>query len=302
MAVSIMTPQQQESGFDKFLRRAGGIAQVASQGINAYAGYKDMNAKSQDRADNEAGVYKTKELDPKDWIQVQEGEEGGESFKIREGDDVVTKAYKRRLADAKGKTPQELANIEADTQLKVAQAWSAKNRPSEAQEKARARADEKSLLSKEKKMASLNEVEDRRRNIEDNLDLVEAMIKDKGTYEVLGSHNADLDRRIDMIATDMAKLADPSSVARPSEVEMFKKGLVSSGLGTKNSTALDLIKNFRSEVNQRAENAYQVRGLGDLVKSTRERPQQNAQDNSNKTPEQLGALAELERRKASKAR
>ncbi len=88
------------------------------------------------------------------------------------------------------------------------------------------------------------------------------MIKDKGTYEAFGSHNADLDRRIDAIATDMAKLADPTSVARPAEVEMYKKGLVQSGAtGMRNSTALEILKNFRNEVNARAENAYKIRGL-----------------------------------------
>jgi hypothetical protein len=116
----------------------------------------------------------------------------------------------------------------------------------------------------EKKKAAINEVEDRRRNIEDNLNLLEQQIKEKGTYEAFGSHNADLDRRVDMIATDMAKLADPTSVARPSEVEMFKKGLLkASATDMRNETALDLLKNFRSEVNTRAANAYKIRGLDD---------------------------------------
>jgi hypothetical protein len=65
----------------------------------------------------------------------------------------------------------------------------------------------------------------------------------------------------------MAKLSDPSSVARPSEVEGFKKGLVSAGLGTRNKTAKDLLANFESEVNTRADNAYEIRGLSDLLKS-----------------------------------
>jgi len=122
--------------------------------------------------------------------------------------------------------------------------------------------DEKRLVRDEKKKASLNEIEDRRRNIEDNLTLVEEMIKEDGTYEAFGSHNADLDRRVEMIATDMAKLADPGSVARPQEVESFKKGLVQAGAtGMRNSTALDLLKNFRSELNSRADNAYKIRGI-----------------------------------------
>jgi len=122
--------------------------------------------------------------------------------------------------------------------------------------------EEKQQVRDEKKKTTLTEVEDRRMNIEDNLTQLENMIKDKGTYEMFGSHNADLDRRVEMIATDMAKLADPNSVARPSEVEAFKKGLIqSNATGMRNSTALDILKNFRNEVNQRTENAYKIRGL-----------------------------------------
>jgi len=113
----------------------------------------------------------------------------------------------------------------------------------------------------EKKKSMLNEVEDRRTNIEDNVSILEKMINDKGTYEVFGSHNADMGRLVDQIATDMAKLTDPNSVARPSEVEMFKTGLVKPGVEMKNSTALDILKNFRGEVNSRADNAYRIRGL-----------------------------------------
>lgn len=121
---------------------------------------------------------------------------------------------------------------------------------------------EKAEVRNEKKKTAMTEVEDRRRNIEDNLTLLEKMIQDNGTYEMFGSHNADMDRRVEMIATDMAKLADPSSVARPSEVEAFKKGLISSSAtNMRNSTALDILKNFRGEIGKRAENAYKVRGL-----------------------------------------
>ncbi len=114
----------------------------------------------------------------------------------------------------------------------------------------------------EKKKATLTEVEDRRMNIEDNISRLEKMIDEKGTYEMFGSHNADMERLTDQIATDMAKLTDPNSVARPSEVEMFKKGLVSPNAASMtNATAKDILKNFRNEVNTRAATAYKVRGL-----------------------------------------
>ena len=121
--------------------------------------------------------------------------------------------------------------------------------------------DEKQGIRDEKKKATLDEVEDRRTNIEDNITILEKMINEDGTYEAFGSHNADMGRLVDQIATDMAKLTDPNSVARPSEVDMFKKGLVQPGVSMRNSTALDILKNFRSEVNTRAQNAYKIRGL-----------------------------------------
>lgn len=117
-------------------------------------------------------------------------------------------------------------------------------------------------LKDTKKKTLLNEVEDRRSNIEDNITRLESMIKENGTYEMFGSHNTDMDRLVDQIATDMAKLTDPNSVARPSEVEMFKKGLIQSNAASmRNSTALNILHNFRGEVNKRAENAYSIRGL-----------------------------------------
>lgn len=122
--------------------------------------------------------------------------------------------------------------------------------------------EEKKEAREEKKKTALNEVEDRRRNIEDNLTLLEKQIDEDGTYEVFGSHNTDLNRRVDMIATDMAKLADPNSVARPSEVELFKQGLIQANMAEMtNETAKKILQNFRKEVDSRAKNAYKIRNL-----------------------------------------
>ena len=123
------------------------------------------------------------------------------------------------------------------------------------------KAQEKQNERDEKKKVSLSEVENRRQNIMDNIGILDKMIGDKGTYEVMGSHNQDMDRLVDQIATDMAKLQDPDSVARPGEVELVKQGLVKSGFQNTNATARDLLKNFTTEVDRRAETAYKVRGI-----------------------------------------
>lgn len=113
----------------------------------------------------------------------------------------------------------------------------------------------------DKKRASLVEVDDRTSNITQNLDKLTAMIEDNGTWEAFGSHNQNMDRLVDAVATDMAKLADPSSVARPSEVEAVKRNLIQSGFKNSNDTAKQIIKNFRAEVEARKNTAYKVRGL-----------------------------------------
>jgi hypothetical protein len=113
----------------------------------------------------------------------------------------------------------------------------------------------------EKKQTLVREVEDRRQNIKDAVELLKKKIGDDGTWELLGSHNQDIDRIVDGIATDMAKLQDPQSVARPSEVELVKTNLIQSGFKNANSTAVDVLNNFSTEVDRRADTAYKVRGL-----------------------------------------
>lgn len=151
---------------------------------------------------------------------------------------------------------QSMYNAE---QQSLARAEEIKARQTAAQEKLDLKKQEKD----EKKKAAMNEIEDRRTNIEDNLTLLEKQIGEDGTWEMMGSHNQDLDRRVETIATDVAKLQDPQSVARPAEVEMIKNNLIKSGFSNRNATAEDILKNFRSEVNKRAANAYKIRGLED---------------------------------------
>lgn len=121
--------------------------------------------------------------------------------------------------------------------------------------------EDRKYKSDEKKRETLVEIEDRRTNIKQNLGILSKMIEEDGTFELFGSHNQDFDRLVETIATDMAKLADPSSVARPSEVESVKKNLIRSGLSNRNSTAQDIITNFANEVDARADSAYKIRGI-----------------------------------------
>jgi hypothetical protein len=119
----------------------------------------------------------------------------------------------------------------------------------------------KNAEKNDKKKMAMNEVEERRQNINSNISQLQSMIQEDGTYEMFGSHNQDIDRLTEQIATDMAKLMDPNSVARPAEVEQIKKTLVRPGFSNSNSTAKDILSNFQNEINSRADTAYRIRGL-----------------------------------------
>lgn len=116
----------------------------------------------------------------------------------------------------------------------------------------------------EKRRQQVLEVENFTSNIDRNIQAVQDMIDKTGTFELMGPEGAVMDRRLTEIATDLAKLADPGSVAREGEVMLMRKGLVDSGfkgLGTSNATAKAVLDALRGDVKQRRAEAYRVRGL-----------------------------------------
>lgn len=174
---------------------------------------------------------------------------------------------KRQELDLKAKEIEAIKNNKAQDRLNAEQAkkdsLSEQRSYAEAQ-KAEDRTYKEGLKAAEldiKKKTVLTEIENRRQNIKNNLATAQKMIKENGTFEAFGSHNQILDGLMDAIATDMAKLQDPDSVARPSEVEMVKKSLVSPGFGNANSTAADILNKFESRINDTANTAYKVRGI-----------------------------------------
>lgn len=98
-----------------------------------------------------------------------------------------------------------------------------------------------------------NEFASRYQNILGVIDKLDKMVEDKGTYELFGSHNAKLSQAIDSIAIDSAKMFDPESVARESEVKAFKDMLFEpTATGMRNATARDILKNYKSMLEDRA--------------------------------------------------
>lgn len=116
-----------------------------------------------------------------------------------------------------------------------------------------------------KKKASVVDVEERARNIDRTLgDLEKQLTEGGGTNEFTGTQNELLEGLITSYATDMAKLRDPTSVAREGEVALEKKALFQPGirsLGMRDATALELVKKARERARERRDEAYRVRGL-----------------------------------------
>jgi len=110
----------------------------------------------------------------------------------------------------------------------------------------------------------LEEVENRRQEIGNNLNDLDKMVEEDGTYELFGPHNEILNGKLNAVATDTAKLFDPKSVARPSEVDQALKSLFqASPVKLSNDTARAIIKKYKEDIDRRAGTAYKVRGLQD---------------------------------------
>lgn len=134
----------------------------------------------------------------------------------------------------------------------------------------------KAQSADQKRQQAMHEIEDRRTTIKQNIALLRDQIKNDGTWEMAGSHNQTLERRVDEIATDMAKLMDPTSVARPSEVENVKRTLVKPGFSNRNSTADEILAEFERDIDRRADSAYSIRGLTPPNPKSEEQGQGNA--------------------------
>jgi hypothetical protein len=102
----------------------------------------------------------------------------------------------------------------------------------------------------------------RYKNIADAIATLDKKIEAEGTANVWGSHDKDLQALVDSVAIDSAKLFDPESVARESEVAAFRNMLFEPGKAFQSDgTARDVLKNYQKILDSRAANE----GLGDLV-------------------------------------
>lgn len=110
--------------------------------------------------------------------------------------------------------------------------------------------------------ALIANVEQENRTIQERGQQLKALIKKHGTTGGLtGPGQAEMKQTLQDMATAAAKLRDPTSVARSSEVEAELKNLFQPGFFQQADTALASVDNYLKNMEKRRNDAYQVRGL-----------------------------------------
>ena len=109
--------------------------------------------------------------------------------------------------------------------------------------------------------ALLDTVQTEETTIRQQGEKLKALIKKYGTSELQGPAEAEMRQAVDNMATAAAKMKDPSSAARPSEVEMESKNIFKPGFFQKSDTALAQIDSYLSNAEQRKKAAYDARGV-----------------------------------------
>lgn len=219
----------------------------------------------------------------------------------------ISKLYEQQRAD---KAKREAEDYQLNKRVKEAQikadlaAAAGKNLPPEQTPEYKMYVAKKEYDNKNLKMGkNAQEFDSRMQNILGEADNLRAMIQDKGTYEAFGPHNEQLAQKIDSIAIDAAKLYDPESVARESEVAAFKKMLFEPGtLTTRNDSAIALIDSFKKQIQDRAARASgQQPQVTESPAPQAQVPPQIQQKVQQYTPEQKAARLQQLKAKQSQA-
>lgn len=183
---------------------------------------------------------------------------------------------------------KELAQLSAQEKKEAAKAAAAEKAASRAeaqkdrmmffregqQERAMAREEkreEKQADIERKKKEGVIEVEDRYATIDNNVKALKELVDKTGGFDFTGPENKQMEQLIDSIAVDMAKLVDPQSVARESEVAQAKKLLFEPGFWERKSNIQRTLDSFKEIAKRKRESAYKVRGL-DMPKQADQKP------------------------------
>jgi len=116
-------------------------------------------------------------------------------------------------------------------------------------------------LAKEKRKRGAKGIELKTRygNINNNLSSLKNLVAEYGTDEWTGPQGAQMEQHLENIAVDFAKLMDPESVARESEVESAKRMLFKPGIFQTEATVQSQLDNFRKIMDERIKTDETVR-------------------------------------------
>lgn len=158
-----------------------------------------------------------------------------------------------------------MATIEAAKGRKEAASLARETRASDTQSKLSSKKEEEALKREDKRRMTTEEIESRKRTIEDNIKRARDLVEKFGTVEATGPQAEMLQGMLDEIAVDTAKIQDPDSVARPAEVQLVRRSLIpeelSGRMGMTNKTAVDILDAFEKRIQERAATGYKVRGI-----------------------------------------
>jgi len=194
-----------------------------------------------------------------------------EQAKAKQQDATTLKTLEQAKPKPKGRglSAEEKARQQAMAAAKLAKAQADAERARADAEKAKNDlANPKSPkvdAATEKKRQQVLEVDNYVENIKRNIRDVKAQIEKTGTFELVGPEGLVMKRKLNEIATDMAKLADPGSVAREGEVALQASTLLPQGdLGKiimRPATAQQVLDALNDDIEARRVTAYKIRGL-----------------------------------------
>jgi hypothetical protein len=117
-------------------------------------------------------------------------------------------------------------------------------------------------VGSEKNANKGSDVTYRRNVLRSNIKRLKEIVTAAGTFELTGPAEPMMEALINDIATDYAKMVDPESIARPSEVEMAKASFFKPGsLTTQNKTAIQSLDAFEQNADKRALEQYSAIGV-----------------------------------------
>jgi len=109
---------------------------------------------------------------------------------------------------------------------------------------------------------ALTEIENRNANIHNSGNKLLALIEKYGTSETIAPGiEGQMGQLANDMAVDAAKLKDPTSVARPGEVELELQNLFKPGMWQRDASAKAKIQAFLDNAEARRATAYSVRGM-----------------------------------------